>query len=179
MARSKALADRSVPGAGPGRAVVTGIVLAAAALAVFAVWFQWRQTRRCLAFYGVAAARGIQAAPRAELWTLAVDPATRRLVATDRRDITAARGLVHLRRGLVEDANFAWGPPGSAALPPDAWDEAIAFFPEGDQSPVAVVAFDLDGAGWATVVGRPGRVSLGRLRAGLRTWVEATRAAPR
>lgn len=155
----------------PGSRIVVGLLLLAVALAAFAVWFQWRQTRRCLRFYGPVAARSIQAAPRVELWRLAVDPATGRLVAADRRDISKARGLVHLRRGLVEDANFAWEPTDAGRLPVTAWDIALAFFDETAGRPV-VLAFDLEREGSLTAVGRPGRIGLGRLGLGLRKWLE-------
>ncbi len=160
---------------GAGTALVVGLLALAVALALFAVWFQWNQTRRCLGFYGPEAARSIQGATRVELWRLAVDPATGRLVAADRRDVSQAPGLVHLRRGLVEDANFAWPAPDGNRRPSGDWDHALAFSrPEDRQRPPTVVAIDLDGDGWLTVVGRPGRVSLGRLGKGLRTWIEAT-----
>ena len=157
----------------PGSRVVVGLLLLAVALAAFAVWFQWRQTRRCLRFYGPVAARSIQAAPRVELWRLAVDPASGRLIAAERRDISKARGLVHLRRGLVEDANFAWGSTGTGRLPVASWDAALAFFDDTAGRPI-VLAFDLDREGWLTAVGRPGRVGLVRLGPGLRKWLEAT-----
>ncbi|MCE9629604.1 MAG: hypothetical protein K8S94_02635 [Planctomycetia bacterium] len=160
---------------GPGSALVIGLLALAVALALFAVWFQWNQTRRCLGFYGTEAARSIQGAPRVELWRLAVDPVTGRLGAIDRREVSRAPGLVHLRRGLVEDANFAWPTPAGDRRPADAWDHALAFFDAVDgERPTAVVAIDLDGEGWLTVAGRPGRVALGRLQKGLRTWIEAT-----
>lgn len=157
----------------PGSRIVIGLLLLAVALAAFAVWFQWRQTRRCLRFYGPAVARAIQAAPRVELWRIAVDPVTGRLVTTERRDISKAKGLVHLRRGLVEDANFAWEPTGDGRLPVASWDVALAFLDETAGRPV-VLACDLDDAGSLTVVGRPGRIGLGRLGPGLRKWLEAT-----
>lgn len=161
---------------GPGSTLVVGLVGLAAALAVFAVWFQWNQTRRCLEFYGPAVARSVQAAPRVELWTLQVDAAGRQLVARDRIDVSAARGLVHLRRGLVEDANFDWQSPSADRRSPADWDAALAFFAAGPAEPPAVLAFDLDEAAAVTVVGQPGRVTLGRLAKGLRRWLEATRA---
>jgi hypothetical protein len=166
-----------------GTRLVLGLVLAGVGLALFAVWFQWGQTRRCLDFFGSAAARRIQVAPRVELWSLAADgPAVR---AVRRLDVSRAPGLVHLRRGLIEDVNYRWEQAGSQAaarLPADAWDHAIAFFdaPGGDL-PVTVVAFDVDGPDGsgrqpaATVVGRPGRVALGPLAPGLRQWIEATK----
>jgi hypothetical protein len=166
-----------------GTRLVLGLVLAGVGLALFAVWFQWGQTRRCLAFFGPEAARRIQAAPRAELWSLVADGATVRV--SSRLDVSLAPGLVHLRRGLIEDVNYRWEAGGARAavpLPADSWDEAIAFFDAatGDAA-VTVVAFDLDGPDgsgrqpFATVVGRAGRVALGRLAPGLQRWIEATK----
>ena len=155
-----------------------GLVLLALGLAAFAVWFQWGQTRRCLAFYGPLAARQIQSAPRVELWSLAAAAPGVRLA--DRLDISRAPGLVHLRRGLIEDMNFRWhqaGDAGNGRLPPAAWDVAIAFFADADQATAAtVVAFDLDEPGSATVVGRAGRIGLGPIAPGLREWITATKA---
>jgi hypothetical protein len=91
--------------------------------------------------------------------------------------VSQARGLVHLRHGLVEDSNYAWTAEPSAGPPPAAWDVALAFFSVGAAEPTAVLAFDLDDAGAVTVVGRPGRITLGRLASGLRKWMDATLAA--
>lgn len=170
-------------GVGVGGRIVLGIILLAAGLAAFAVWFQWNQTRRCLTLYGAEQARAIQAAPRVELWRLAIDPRSGRPRVAERHDISRAKGLVHLRRGLVEDANFSWadasGTNGRATspgpLPAAAWDEALAFYTAGSTSPEVILALDLDDGGWLTAVGLPGRVGLGRLRAGLQTWINATR----
>lgn len=162
-----------------------GLVLLALGLAGFAVWFQWGQTRRCLSFYGPAVARSIQAAPRVELWSLAADGPS--VLSTSRLEISRAPGLVHLRRGLLEDVNFRWdatfqqphggGDEADGRLPPGAWDEAIAFFAGDNASiPAAVVAFDLDEPGFATLVGRPGRIILGPIAPGLRKWIAATKS---
>lgn len=201
---SNAFNDHASPAAGSSKAIhaartgvwlVLGIVLLAAGLAVFAVWFQWGQTRRCLEFFGAAGARRIQTAERVELWLLSAEGDTIRV--RQRLDVSRAPGLVHLRRGLIEDVNYAWIAPGQGGaepgfetagggrLPASAWDLAIAFEAspqaEADQVPVApasdkpaltVLAFDLDGPGAMTVVGQPGRVGLGRLTSGLRTWVD-------
>jgi hypothetical protein len=174
---------------------VLGVLVLALGLASFAVWFQWGQTRRCLTFFGVEAARRIQSAPRVELWSLAAEPgAVRRTAAWD---VSQAAGLVHLRRGLVEDVNYRWEPVpaegqglgnpagGQSAmdaarpLGPGVWTEAIVFRGDADgdaNGDATTLAFDLDG-GWMTVVGRPGRVRLGPIGPGLRNWVEATRRA--
>jgi len=174
------MSNPAVPrGSGAGRHAVLVMVGLAAVLACFAVWFQWNQTRRCLALYGPAAARAIQSAGRVELWSLSADGGRPR--ATRALDVSRAPGLVHLRRGLVEDANFSWDTHTPAAGPLAAadWDVALAFYGTASREPAAIVAVDLDGGGWLTLVGRPGRIGLGRLAAGLRTWIEATTAAPR
>ncbi|MFM8893264.1 MAG: hypothetical protein ACKOTB_16885, partial [Planctomycetia bacterium] len=56
-----------------------------------------------------------------------------RLVAVRSFDVSKAPGLVHLRRGLVEDANFAWPAAGAESdhggtrLPAEAWNVALVF----------------------------------------------------
>jgi len=159
-------------GSAAGRHAVFAMVGIAVLLACFAVWFQWNQTRRCLALYGPTAARAIQTAGRVELWSLVADEGRPR--AATRLDVSRAPGLVHLRRGLVEDANFSWGSAPGGPLAARDWDAALAFYQPDSPDPRAVVAIDLDGAGWLTVVGRPGRIGLGRLAGGLRTWIRAT-----
>ncbi len=127
-----------------------------------------------------------------------------RLMALHRQDISNAKGLVHLRRGLVEDANFVWSNfqssaakyPAAQRLPVEAWDIAIAF----SDSVVAsgeptILAIDLGDQNWQrdqgdqrdqrdqsdrggaiAVVGRPGRIGLGRIGPGLRKWIDAEKA---
>jgi len=126
-----------------------------------------------------------------ELWFL--EPGSSGPVVVLRQDVSRAAGLVHLRRGLIEDRNYRWsderrpeeeGPPSVSPLPPAAWDVALAFSATGVAEtaaaaaagpPAAVLAIDLNEPGSLTVVGRPGRVGLGRLGPGLRRWVEATK----
>lgn len=175
----KATAD-----SGTGTAVVVGVVLLAAVLGVFAVWFQWGQTRRCLEFFGPEVARQIQAASRVELWRL--EPAASGLRLAARQDVSAAAGLVHLRRGLIEDVNYNWPDAAAGAevpdrLDPSAWGMALAFWDhelhaEDSETgqPPAVIALGFDNPASLTVVGRPGRVAMGRLAPGLRKWVDAT-----
>lgn len=158
-----------------GAWLVAGMLALGVALAAFALVWQWGQTRRCLAFYGSEAARRIQSAPRVELWRLG-PPAGLPPPAEQRTDISQARGVVHLRHGLVEDANFAWAVP-PAPGPAPAF--ALAFFDraaDAEAATVLVVRLDESG-GSLEVAGRPGAVTLGRIAAGLRTWL--TEAAPR
>ena len=88
------------PAAGRGTALVIGLLLLGLAGAMTGIWYQRGQTRRCLAFYGADAARRITAAPRVEIVRLVPGGAAGRLTAVFSREITSAKGLVHLRRGL-------------------------------------------------------------------------------
>lgn len=178
--RCSATAGRSLIGTG----VVVGLCLLAVTLAAFAVWFQWRQTRRCLMFYGARSARLIQTAGRVELWRLGGGESRTRPIRMERLDVSRAGGLVHLRRGLVEDANFVWDfagetPAGKDPEPRGTWDEALAFFEPAADTPTTVLAFDLDVPTAMTVVGKPGRVRLGRIAEGVKSWIDSTRATVR
>lgn len=167
---------QAVPRAGDrrgriGRLLVVALVLLGIGLASFAIWFQWRQTRRCLALYGSDAARQIQAAARVELWEPRAATSAA-LESATRIDVSRAPGLVHLRRGLVEDANFDWQ---RAAVATAEWDAAFAFYAAaGDATPTAVLVIDFDPAGGSLgVAGSDRRVALGRIEKGLRAWLDA------
>jgi hypothetical protein len=168
---------------------VAGLLLLGVAAAVTGIWFQRHQTRRCLQFYGPSAARLITAAPTVEL--LRVQPGTGpgRLAVQTRIDVSKAPGLVHLRRGLVEDANFNWqvaGPQSDAAtrtrLPRECWDVALVFAEPGGTDTKAqsyggqtTLVIDFDPAGGClALVGQPGRIGLGRIGSGLEKWIRAT-----
>ncbi len=171
----KADADRGQSGSSiPGTWLVAGILAMAIGLASFAVWFQWTQTKRCLAFFGPDIATAIQTAPRVEAWKLSSTGDAGRVLAVSRVDVSKAPGLVHLRHGLVEDSNYAWSAVGAGRRPTESWDVALAFFAAETSRPTAVLAFDLEVDGAVTVVGRPGSVGLGRLGTGLKEWMTAT-----
>ncbi len=169
---------------GSGSRLVIGLLALGVAAGVAGILFQRGQTRRCLEFYGAEAARKVAAAPVVEVWSLRPGAGPGGLVAVERRDVSTARGLVHLRRGLVEDANFLWPAPGRDAtsrLHESAWDTALAFSDPADGRPPVMLVMDLDGAATApgevgeegalAVVGRPGRITLGRIAGGLATWL--------
>lgn len=175
--------DRRNSGGGFGRLVVVVMVGLGAGLAVYAVAHQREQTRRCLGLFGADAAKGIASAAHVELCRLRPTGRDGHLEAVARRDVSRAAGLVHLRRGLVEDANYDWraDPSPDARLPPAAWDWAIAFADTGPASaaPGAIlVVVDLpaepsstEDSGWLAIVGRAGRVRLGRIGPGLARWI--------
>jgi len=164
------------------------------AAAVTGVWFQRHQTRRCLEFYGASAARLIAAAPTVELLLVRPGAGPGRLAAQTRIDVSKAPGLVHLRRGLVEDANFGWladetGPSSSQSrLPAEAWDVALVFtdgggtdsptLSSGTGQTTLIIDFDPAGGCLATV-GQPGRIGLGRIGPGLEKWIRATLSSAR
>jgi hypothetical protein len=173
-----------------GTWLVVGLLLLGVAAAITGVWFQRHQTRRCLEFYGPAAARRIAAAPTVELLLVQPGAGPGRLAAHTRIDVSKAPGLVHLRRGLVEDANFNW--QGNAAgdseaaptrLQLEAWDVAIVFSepggsqsaeqPRGQGRTTLVIDFAPSGGALA-LVGKPGRIGLGRIGPGLEKWIRST-----
>ena len=163
------------PGVSRGTIVVFAFLVLASALGAFAVWFQWEQTRRCLDFFGPDIAAAIQSAPTVEIWHLDSDGS--RVWRRGAQDVSKAPGLVHLRRGLIEDVNYVWDDPasltpGGRRLPTESWDVALVFSDSGT-SPV-MLAVDLEAPGSLAVVGRPGRVTLGRLGPGLAKWVRAS-----
>ena len=164
--------------------LVIGLLALGLLAAGIGVWFQWQQTRRCLAFYGTRATEQISKSPFVELWQLkplSGGRHTGRLEAVLVEDITEAKGLVHLRRGLVEDANFQWVEENTerAPLADAAWDLALVFFDSKQKNEsertVVVIDFGEDSQkANLTVVGRPGRVALGKMAKGLKTWVESS-----
>ena len=165
----------ATPSFRPGSLLVVAILLLGFLAATVAISYQRLQTRRCLAFYGPEAARRVAKAPRVELWRLAPTGRPGRLVATSRLDVSAAKGIVHLRRGLVEDAGFRWHEAGAGGrLPEEAWDYALVFSdPAADGRTTIVLDLAAD-VGWLAVQGQPGRAALGRLGRGLEEWIAAT-----
>ena len=182
--KSSAAAADAAPGAVGGSWLVTGLLSLGVAAAVGGIWFQRQQTRRCLEFYGPVAARRIAAAPRVELLAVRPGRGPHSLAVVSRLDVSRAAGMVHLRRGLVEDDNFIWRTPAPAGpanaevgdaggdrRPPSAWDAAFVFRDPADGGETAVVV-DVDGNEAAlAVVGQPGTIGLGRIAAGLKTWI--------
>jgi hypothetical protein len=160
-----------------GSWLVAGLLLLGLVAAITGIWFQWQQTRRCLAFYGPAAARRIAAAPAVELMLVQPGGQAGQLVAQTQIDVSKAAGLVHLRRGLVEDANFNWQASGATQprLPSAAWDVALVFSEPLGRTTL-VIDFDPAGGSLA-VVGQPGRIGLGRIGHGLEKWIRSTLSA--
>jgi hypothetical protein len=135
------------------RGAMLVIALAAAGLAAasIAVWYQHRQTRRALDLWGAAAAQRIERAVLVELLELqdgsGADGGTgqSRWDAASAIDISHARGSLHFRRSLLQDANFHWnsaGDTGIQTISVSDWDYAVRF---SDEEASVVVLFDVDG----------------------------------
>lgn len=167
-----------------GTWLVGGLVTLGMMAAITAIAYQLGQTSRCLSFYGADTARKVAEAPVVEMWRLAPTRVAGVLRAVTRSDVSRAPGLVHLRRGLVEDANFSWtgSERQTARLPDDAWDVALVFGDPERGGGVATLVIDLpdEGSpgGALAVVGKPGRIGLGRIAKGLGTWLETLPQTP-
>jgi hypothetical protein len=159
-----------VPRITPGRTVVVLIVVLGATLAAINVWFRYATTGQIHALWGTTAMLRIADSPRAELWELAelADgteslPGSEQVTVGDhdyrivrRRDLAGARGFVHLRNSLGQDASYNF----SCDLgPPDAWPWAIVFFDEDESNRDSrtVVLFDRD-IKWAATTEPPDAV---------------------
>jgi hypothetical protein len=132
-------------------AILLMVVLACGLGLTSVVYHRWA-SHGVLAWWGGDTARLIADAPRVEALRLhsatpteIAPPADmllvdgKQYVASQRKDVTAAIGLDHLRRGLLDDGNFLWSAPPLAAKSAD-WGYALVFI---DGPRQLVVVFDL------------------------------------
>ena len=129
-----------------GKLAVLSILALAVALAGFGLWWNVTGGQRTLEFWGrEAGARIIDPEAKVELlWLAPADPASqerldidgRSFTVTAQADVTGARGLVHARHSLLEDASFDWGTPAV-----EISDYALAVRFRGDGG-TTTVAFD-------------------------------------
>jgi hypothetical protein len=133
-----------------GKLVTLGILLLALLAAGVAWWNNWSKGRRAMAYWGSQAASRIRLAPSVTLYelsdaasvqdpeSLALGPQKLRIV--EQRDISQARGLVHARQALIQDASFNWQVVNTAK---PEWRYALRFQdPQGS----LWVLFDFDHA---------------------------------
>jgi hypothetical protein len=106
-----------------------------------AVWYQHRQTRRALDFWGAALAQRIEQAAVAELFELNSGKGNGTPRARAAIDISHAPGALHFRRSLLQDANFFWDAQDKPAVSESDWDFAVRF---SDDEGSIVVLFELD-----------------------------------
>jgi hypothetical protein len=126
--------------------LVIALTAAGLAAASVAVWYQHRQTRRALDLWGAAAAQSIERAAVVELVELedggraGGSSAVGIWDAEKAINISRARGLLHFRRSLLQDANFDWNSAKTPTVSNSEWDYAVRFSDEDDS---VVVLFDL------------------------------------
>ena len=129
-----------------GTILVLLLVAAGLAAAGTAIWHQHRQTRRALDFWGPQAAHLIGHAPLVKLTALQPRQPGETSAAEKSRadpvavDISQARGLIHFRRSLLEDANFEWNNDFSAVAAAEG--DYSVLFSDGEEK--LVIVFDLD-----------------------------------
>lgn len=167
-----------------GKLVIVFIFGTALAAAVFAWTFQYLRGKRVLELWGPRAARLIRVEGDT-VWLLVLeeapdgdthpDTAKTMSIADDtlrvaeRIDISQARGLIHARQALIEDASFAWEQPrGNCAA---RWQYALQFR-HGDDC--ATVAIDTN-CGRARLLETGAEASIAPIAAGMETFLEEQR----
>jgi len=120
-----------------GKLVIVGILTVALAAAAASWWFRYAATHRAAEFWGPQTTRLIRDAPTVELFQLTppakLPPSSSGAAAflerASARDLSNARGLIHLRNALLEDRSYRWPP--QPMRPSDEWQWALRF---GDRS---------------------------------------------
>ncbi|RCS53931.1 hypothetical protein DTL42_01845 [Bremerella cremea] len=101
--------------------------------ATITISWHWSQSRFAVGYWGGDNATRIRAAEVVQLVDLAKE--------AENQDISGAKGLVHFRQALIEDASFAGTVPLAEAEP--LWQGEVIFVDEGTQTSTSVL-FDLE-----------------------------------
>ncbi len=161
-----------------GKLVVLFIFGISIVSGVFACWHFYEKGDQAKEFWGTETANLIYHAPKVELLKLHVGddlPAdvieeidiegkTRAVIV--RIDVTNARGLIHLRGALIEDASFEWGKPRGNPIP--VWDFVLRFKDEDKQ---AAIAIDLPSKR-ARLIGRDREIGISPIAKGVRELIK-------
>ena len=118
-----------------GRWVIVTILAVACGATAFAWWFRSQQGQQTLAFWGSQAAYSIRFAPEVTAWRLRAEAVETQngweKFPIDGQDwyaqscsISQAKGLVHARQALIEDASYLWE---SAPTAVADWDFVVRF----------------------------------------------------
>lgn len=131
-----------------GKLVIVGIFGVAIAGVILTLWFQFEARRRSRDFWGSDNAVLIGRAPKVELMRLRNSPDsevsdTEQLKVDgaifelgERKDISKARGLVHMRDALIRDSGFQWNASRGDCQP--QWEYAFRFADEDDELIIAL-----------------------------------------
>ncbi len=157
-----------------GKLLILSILLLALALAVFSIWYQRSLAWRSQEYFGPQAAELILQAPIVEALKLTpssgfhANPPERILsvggqavVIAQQRDVSTARGLANVRRGLLSDRSYDWDAAPAAGSP--TWDYALCF-KHGDRE--ATLLFSTEES-QALLAGRSQSLSTSPVTAGL------------
>lgn len=133
-----------------GKLAILAMFLLACVLGLVSVGYHSWASHGVLAWWGGDLARLVADAPQAEALELQPlragqssqpnDTLTiggRTCAVGKRKNVSAASGLDHLRRGLLDHGNFVW--PAQLVEPADTWTDALVF---GDGTRRATVLFD-------------------------------------
>ena len=130
-----------------GKLIIIGMLSLALIAATSAWWYQYRQGRRILEFWGAADALRIRLAPDCQLLWLKRPADTGDSLLEIQGEVWAIhsdcaiddrRGFVHARQALIQDASFLWE---EALRPTGPWQCALRFTDDRGET---LLAFDLD-----------------------------------
>ncbi len=133
LSNFRASRRRPPSGQASGTWLVGGIVVIAIVAATITITWHWSQSRFAVGYWGGENATRIRAAEAVQLVDLADEAAN--------QDISRAKGLVHFRQALIEDASFS-GTVSTAEASP-LWQVEVIFTDEGTQTSTTVL-FDLE-----------------------------------
>jgi hypothetical protein len=131
-----------------GKLVIIGILAVGLLASGTSWWFRYAATHKAARYWGSKTARLIRDASIVELYewrrlpdsvfqsdALAID-----LETAGGRNISQARGLIHLRTAFLEDQSYIW--PAEQALP-GSWEWALVFRePQENQSAMIFITSD-------------------------------------
>jgi hypothetical protein len=168
-----------------GKLAVASMILLALLLAAFALWWNVTSGRQALEFWGQDGARRIaDESDRVELLWLrppAGESAENALIIGERtyavaaaKEVTGARGLIHARRSLVQDASFVWG--ANDPLPAGHYSVAVRF---RDDSGTTTAAFDFERLLIAHVESQGQQAAAAKIIEGWKEFAQRHRAASR
>ena len=162
-----------------GKYVILIVFAVALSAAIFGRWYHYQRTRRSFAYFGPTATALILRAKKVELLRLSDEPVDvgggmRDVVSLEgkeypviqSRDISAARGLIHMRTGFLDDVNFNWDDAGDRGR--RRWTRALRFS-TGDLR--ATLAFDFRD-GRVSLVGRDSSLAMAPITKPLREFLD-------
>jgi hypothetical protein len=125
-----------------GKPLIIGVLVLGLAAAAAAWWFRYSTTHKAVEFWGSQAAVLIRDAPRVTLRSDAASTDAEGTAEPDvARDISQAKGLLHLRNAFLEDRNYDWTAKGPADT---NWGKSLVFERSEGAEPRVVVLFSPD-----------------------------------